>query len=188
MNPTHPVQMAGMAQKMAKFLFLDCPPNYQCGGPAYAALVSMDAILGMMGIGIAMIQRKTGESSDDYQQYVRESAVSGNHIFSTFVRHKSQILASALYAILCDVRTQKLRESPEVAENALLSAVQLFLKKTGTDRAAFIKKIEAGEHDELEQLEVNLRAPSEKESPKEAQEGGPEIGEESDGAENEEVP
>lgn len=156
MNPTHPVEMAGLAQKMAKFLFLDCPPNYSCGGPAYAALTSMDAILSLMGIGIAMIQRQGGGNTEEYQKYVKESAVTGEGILSTFVQHKSQVLAGALHAILCDLRTRNPRECREVTDNALLAVIQWYLKKTRTDPKAFIGRILKNDHDELEQLEVDL--------------------------------
>lgn len=161
MQPGHPVQIASIAQKMTKMLFLDCPANYNCGGPAFAALASMDAILTLMGVGITMIQRSGGGTSEEYQKFVKASAVEGSGILSTYVQHKSQILAGALHAVLCDLKTQKTRECREVTENALLAAIQWFLKKTQTDPKVFIEKILASDHDELEQLEKDLRRPKE---------------------------
>lgn len=155
MTPSHPVQMAGLAQKMAKFLFLDCPPNYACGGPAYAALASMDAILSLMGVGIAMIQRQGG-NTDEFQKHVKETCVAGEGILGTYVQHKSQVLAGALHAILCDLKTRNPRECREVTENALLAVLQWYLKKTKTDPKTFVEKILKNDHDELEQLELDL--------------------------------
>lgn len=153
MHVGHPVQMAGLAQKMAKMLFMDCPPNYYCGGPAYAALESLDAILALMGIGIAMIQRKGGPDTLEYQKEVRQNAVEGPGIFNTFVQHKSQILAGALHAILCDIRTRETRECKEVTENALLSILQWHFHKSGVKPEDFWKKVVLMNHDELIQLE-----------------------------------
>jgi len=154
-NPSHPVQMAGLAQKMAKMLFLDCPPNYICGGPAYAALVSMDSILTLMGCGIAMIQR-AGGNTEPFQKFVKESAVTGDGILTTFTQHKSQVLAGALYALLCDFKTRQPRECCESTENALLATIQWFLKKSGTSPKRFAERILGENHDELEQLEREL--------------------------------
>lgn len=153
MHNGNPVQMAGLAQKMAKMLFLDCPPNYHCGGPAYAALESMDTILALMGIGIAMIQKRGNDSTEAFQSEVLNNAIEGPGIYNTYIQHKSQILAGALHAMVCDIRTLDTRECREVTENALLSLLQWYFHKTGADLKDFWVKLEAMTHDELIQLE-----------------------------------
>jgi hypothetical protein len=150
-----PIAMAGIAQKMVNILHFNCPANYQCGGPAEAAHSSMDAILHLMGVGVAMLQRKQHYDTSDWQRYVRDSAVAGEGVLEGFVQHKSQILSGALYAVLADTRRKDTRECEEVSEKALLSLLQWFCGKTGITKEDLLNKMD-GTHDELIQMEKAL--------------------------------
>lgn len=154
MNPAmNDMQIAALAQRAAKILNLDCPPNYHCGGPVYAALAAFDTILQTMGIGIALLQRQGALDTTAYQKHIREHAVLGDGVLSGHVQHKSQILSSALLAVLCDLRQKELRESHEATEHALLATLQWYFEKTKTSKEDFWKKLNAWDHDELIQLE-----------------------------------
>jgi hypothetical protein len=146
-------QMATVAQKMVNILALNCPPNYHCGGPAYSAVASMDAILHLMGIGVTMLQRRGNDRNEAFEKSVHEHAVPKQSILGGFVQHKSQIVAGAIYAVLSNPREKKLREPEPIAEAALLSAVEWFLHKTGRSKDEFARKLKESTHDELIQLE-----------------------------------
>jgi hypothetical protein len=147
--------MAGLAQKMLRILALNCPPNYHCGGPAYAATSAVDNILHLMGIGVALLQREErGDDMADFQERVRHDAVCGGGIINQFVQHKSQILSASIHSVIADLRRNKLRECEEVTEEALLSVLEWYFKKTGSSMDAFLTKLKAGGHDELIQLEA----------------------------------
>lgn len=154
MQPGHPIMMAGIAQRMLRILALNCPPNYHCGGPAYAATSAVDAILHLMGIGVAMLQR-TGrdESVEHFEKYLRENAVSGDTVIDQFMEHKSKILSSAMHCVLSDLRRKKFRECDEVTELALLSVMKWYFKKSGMDPKEFVKKLDKGNFDYLETME-----------------------------------
>lgn len=148
-------QMATVAQKMVNILALNCPPNYHCGGPAYAAVASMDEILHLMGIGVTMLQRRGNDKNEAFEKGVHEHAVLKQSILGGFVQHKSQIVAGAIRAIMYDPRGKKLREPEPVAEAALLSVVEWYLYKTGRSKDDFVKKLKESTRDELIQLEKN---------------------------------
>lgn len=150
-----PIAMAGVAQKMVNILHFNCPPNYQCGGPAEAAHASMDVILHLMGVGMAMLQRKQHYDTEEWQKYIRSSAVNGEGIIEGFVQHKSQILSGALYAVLANPRVKTTRECEEVSEKALLTLLQWFFEKTKLTKEELFNKLD-GSHDELIQLEKTL--------------------------------
>jgi hypothetical protein len=154
MDSRHPIMMAGLAQKMLRILALNCPPNYHCGGPAYAATSAVDNILHLMGIGVALLQRE--ERNDDMKEFqgrVIKDAVCGSTIINQFVQHKSQILSAAIHSVVSDLRRNKLRECEEVTEEALLSVLEWYFKKTGSSIDLFVEKLKNGGHDELIQLE-----------------------------------
>lgn len=149
------IQIAGIAQKMLTILELNCPDNYNCGGPAYGAVAATETILHRMGIGTSMMLRRSTnpEYMLEFQKEIRRSAVTGNTILGEFSQHKSQILSTALYSLLFDVRRGTLRECDEVTEKALLTVLEWYFSKSGADRRAFWKKLQEGGHDELIQLE-----------------------------------
>ncbi len=149
------VQMAGVAQKLVNILFFNCPSNYECGGPAYAAQVSLDTILHLMGIGIAFLHKQQQRDSHqaEYEKHIWQEAVSSNSILKGLVQHKSQILGSALYSIMANIREQDLRESPEVTEEALLMLLQYYFEKSGASKEEFWNRLQKMDHDELIQLE-----------------------------------
>lgn len=160
----HHILMAGEAQKMLSILAMQCPPNYHCGGPAYAATTSVEGILHLMGIGVTMLQRATkGGEEDWFEKMVREQAVTGSGILDQFMQHKSQILAGALHVILADLKRGQLREPEEVNEKALLSLLEWYFQKTKTDPEEFFQKLKQGGHDELIQLEKDAQDSMEKE-------------------------
>lgn len=148
------IQMAGVAQKMVNILAFNCPPTYRCGGPAFAAQVSLDSILHIMGVGVALLQRgKHGHDTTDYEKFIKENAVCGPSMMKGFVKHKSQILGGALHAITTNIRSNEFRECPEVTEEAMLMLVQWYLQKSGIPIQDFVKKLEAGDHDQLTELD-----------------------------------
>ena len=150
----HPVQLAGIAQKMINILFINCPANYQCGGPAYAAQNALDSILHLMGIGVAMLQRqRRADDMSAFERQMRHDAVCGNSILKGFVQHKSQVLGSGLYSLLANIREKSFRESDEVTEEALLMIMQYYFHKTGASKEDFWKRLQTMDHDELIQLE-----------------------------------
>ncbi len=74
----------------------------------------------------------------------------------TFTQHKAQILAGALFTMVCDPRTKKLRESQETSEEAMLCLLQWYFKKTGANLEKFVERLKDGTHDDLTQLESSL--------------------------------
>src|SRR3990172_4053644 len=120
------MRLAGVAQKMVKILSLDCPPNYACGGPAYAALQALDSILHLMGFGCAFLQKLGVTDTSEYQKFVRKHAVLQSTVVGGLIQHKGQILSGALHAILCDFKTAQFRECPEATENALFSVLEWY--------------------------------------------------------------
>lgn len=154
MTPGHPIMMAGIAQRMLRILALNCPPNYHCGGPAYAATSSVDTILHLMGIGVAMLQRSGRDAGIvEFEDYIKKNAVSGDTVIDQFMEHKSKVLSAAMHCILADIRRDQFRECDEVTEDALLTVMQWYLKKSGTSMEDFTKKLEKGGYDNLEKLE-----------------------------------
>jgi len=146
--------MAGIAQRMLRILALNCPPNYHCGGPAYAATSAVDTILHLMGIGVAMLQRSgRDESVEHFEKYLRENAVSGDTVIDQFMQHKSKILSSAMHCVLSDLRRKKFRECDEVTEQAMLSVMQWYFEKSKTDPKEFMKKLANGGFNDLVELE-----------------------------------
>lgn len=154
MMPAHPIMMAGIAQKMLRILALNCPSNYNCGGPAYAATSAVDSIMHLMGIGQSLLQRQGREvDTEGFEKHIRENAVCGDSLIGQFVQHKSQILAGGMHCILSDLRHKTLRECEEITEEALLSVMQWYFDKTGASPDEFMKRLAKGDHDELIQLE-----------------------------------
>lgn len=150
----HGIQIAGVAQRMANILAFSCPPTYRCGGPSFAAQIALDTILHIMGVGQAVLQ-KTGksEASDKFEASVKEGAIAGSSMIKGFVKHKSQILAGALHTMVIDLRTEQFRECPEVTEEAMLSLVEWYLRKSGSTKEEFMKKLDEGGHDQLVELD-----------------------------------
>lgn len=149
------LQMATVAQKMVNILALNCPPNYHCGGPAYAASSAMDAILHLMGIGVTMLQSRSNEGNEAFEKSVQEHAVYKQSILGGYIQHKSQILAGALHSVFSNPRERGLREPEPISEAALLSLIEWYLFKAGIPKESFIEKLKASNHDELIQLEKN---------------------------------
>lgn len=147
------IQMASVAQKMASILALNCPPNYHCGGPAYAAVSAMDTILHLMGIGVSMLQRKGAERDEEFEKFVHQHAVLKKEILGGFVQHKSQILAGAIHAVVANRRGMTFREPPQVTEAALLAVIEWYVQKSGISKDEFCKRLKADTYDELIQLE-----------------------------------
>src|SRR3972149_1828797 len=135
----HPIMMAGIAQKLLNVLFLNCPPNYACGGPAFGAIAATDKILQLMGIGVTMLQRRGEWDTASFQEHVRHGAVTSSSIIPGFIRHKSQILSGALHSILANPIVGGLREPEPVTEEALMSVLEWFFAKTGSNPEAFWK-------------------------------------------------
>lgn len=149
-----PVQLAGVAQKMVNILFFNCPADYACGGPAYAAQSGLDTILHQMGIGVAILQHKGGHGGmGEYEQHLRKTAVTGSSIMSAFIQHKSHILAAALHAVMASNRDKVFRENGEVTREALLMLLQYYFDKSGDSKEDFWKRLLTNSHDELIQLE-----------------------------------
>ena len=149
----HGIQVAGIAQKMTNILAFSCPPNYRCGGPSYAAQVSIDTILHIMGVGVAILQGRALSDTEEFEKHVKEGAVCGPTMLKAFVKHKSQILSGALHSVLCNLRTNTFRECPEVTEEAMLSLVEWYLQKSGQPKDEFLKKLDEGGHDQLTELD-----------------------------------
>jgi hypothetical protein len=150
--PSHGIKIAGVAQRMANILAFSCPPNYRCGGPSYAAQVSIDSILHIMGVGVAVLQLKRLSSVETIETHVKEGAVCGPSMLKAFTKHKSQILGGALHSVMTNIRTSELRECHEVSEEAMLMFVEWYLQKSGT-KGEFLKKLEEGGHDQLVELD-----------------------------------
>lgn len=146
------VQLATIAHNVLTALYFTCPPNYACGGPAYAAHASMDSILHLMGIGVPMLQRGPFDSRE-YQKGVRRQAVGKDSVITGYVEHKSQILSEALRSILFDHRQGQPREEGEVIQKALLQVLQWYFSKAGLDPEKFIARLRDETHDELIQSE-----------------------------------
>jgi hypothetical protein len=138
---------------MTNILAHSCPPNYRCGGPSYAAQTATDSILHIMKVGMAILQhRRTGDTSI-IETFAKDGAICGPSMFKAFTRHKSQILGGALHSIIANIRTGGLRECPEVSEEAMLMLVEWYLQKSGTKADEFLKKLDAGGHDQLVELD-----------------------------------
>lgn len=157
MSSPREIQIAGVAQKLLTNLFFNCPANYHCGGPAYGALATLDTILHLMGVGVAVLQQQGAEKGAmaEYEKQVRAESVCGTSILGGFMQHKSQILAGSLHAILVNSREKRFRECPEVTEKAMLMLVQYYLDKSGTSKEEFWQKVLKADHNELTQLEDN---------------------------------
>lgn len=148
------ILMASTAQKMVSLLALNCPSNYNCGGPAYGAAILCDTLLQLMGVGTAVVTRRSRTiDTTEFQKRIRKEAVSGDSVLGKYFQHKAQIVAGSVHAILYDLREEKIREHPEVLEKAMLSIVHWYLEKSGTSLEDFTKKLLAGGHDELFQIE-----------------------------------
>lgn len=149
-----PVQLAGVAQKMVNILFFNCPADYACGGPAYAAQSGLDTILHQMGIGVAILQHKGANTGmGEYEKHLRKMSITGPSIMSAFIQHKSHILGAALQSVMASNRDQTFRENPEVTREALLMLLQYYFDKSGDSKEDFWKKLLENSHDELIQLE-----------------------------------
>lgn len=153
-NVPHGIQIAGVAQRMANILAFSCPPNYRCGGPSFAAQVSLDSILHIMGVGQAILQKSLrDDGKEEFERIVKEGAICGPSMMKSFVKHKAQILSGALHTVVANIRTNEFRECPEVTEEAMLSLVEWYLKKSDTASKEFCKKLSEGGHDQLIELE-----------------------------------
>lgn len=154
--PSPEVQMASVAHRMVSVLFYTCPDNYQCGGPAEAAMSAVDSILHVMGIGVPLLQKTSHEDTSEYQKAIREHAVTHDSIMGGYVQHRSQILSSALFSLMYDMRQRDFRTIPEATEKAILSLIHWFCQKRNMKPEDLLALLKEDVHDEVVQLEQSM--------------------------------